>query len=492
MRPRIVAGVVVCVLGALAWIAPQVRRTLIRDVTRWDAVPAEPAAIPGGAGLGLVPALRTRVVVIDGLSAEVAATLDALGALCGRGVSATIDVGFPTVSLPVQVALWSGLTQQQTGVVNRYERPLDPPLVGIPSQVADSWAIAEDHGWIVRSLGFAKVEPAADPASPVKDAAPEAWRELWQAHAIAAVSSTARLVFIHILRVDTAGHRHGGEAPAYRTAAREADALLARLVAADAGARWFVLSDHGHLPGGGHGGEERELRQVTGCVAGPGVAVGHGKLIHLVDISRAIADSTATTLARGARGRPFTAALATPLAPDDALPAMALGPGAVAFLILAAGFGLTLGAARTWWLAPWWFVGACLALVLVRGEPTLSTPFIYKPAGRDMYLVWLPMVVAAFAVTLLGVRRQPLVRVVAAQLAFPIAAAAAALTASGAWPAVLGAEIAPVVPRFTAYASPLLLMASHGAAAVALAALATLVRPAFGRPAPPAPPRTAP
>ncbi len=492
MRPRIVAGVVVCALGALAWVAPRVRRALIYDVTHWDAPPAPPATFPGAAGVGLGATPRTRVVVIDGLSAEVAASLGTFGALCARGVSATVDVGFPTVSLPVEVALWSGLTQQQTGIVNRYERPLVPPLVGIPSAVADSWAVAEDHGWIVRSLGFARVEPAADPADPVKDAAPAAWREVWQAHAIAAVTSAARLVFVHILRVDTAGHRHGGDSQAYRTAAREADAVLARLLAADAGARWFVLSDHGHLPGGGHGGEERELRQITGCLAGPGVAVGHGKLIHLVDLSRAIADSTHTPLARDARGRPLAAALATPLAPDDAVPAMALGPGAVAFLVLAAGVGLTLGAARLWWLAPWWFVASIFALVLVRGEPTLSTPFIYKPAGRDMYLVWLPMVLAGFAVTLLGVRRQPLLRVVAAQLALPVAAAAAALTAAGAWPAVFGAELAPVVPRFTAYASPLLLMVAHGAAAVALAALATLVRPAFGRRAPPEPPRSAP
>jgi hypothetical protein len=492
MRPRIVAGVVACVLAALAWVMPQLRRTLLFDVTHWDAVPSAPALLPAGVGPGLAATPRTRVVLIDGLSAETAATLPAFAALCARGASATVDVGFPSVSLPVEVALWSGLTQQQTGVVNRYERPLEPPLVGIPSQVAGSWAVAEDHGWIVRSLGFAQTEPAADPRDHVKDAEPAAWRQAWQAHALIAVASAARLVFVHILRVDTAGHQHGGDSAAYRIAAHEADALLARLVAADPGARWFAVSDHGHLPGGGHGGEERAIRQVTGCVAGPGVALGHGARIHVVDVARAIADSTAVTLPSGAPGRPFAAALATPLGIDDAVPAMALGSGAVAFLVLAAGLALTLLAARSWWLAPWWFVAACIALVAIRGEPTLSAPFIYKPAGRDMYLVWLPTVAAAFVITLRGVRRQPLVRVVAAQLALPLAAAAAALTAAGAWSAVLGAEVAPVVPRFTAYASPLLLMASHGAAAVALAALATLVRPAIGRSAPPVPPQTAP
>jgi hypothetical protein len=328
----------------------------------------------------------------------------------------------------------------------------------------------------------------------VRDAAPDAWQAGWQARASAAVTSSAALVFIHILRVDTAGHRHGGDSPEYRAAATEADAILEALVELDRSARWFLLSDHGHLAGphGGHGGEEREVRQVEGCIVGPGLAPQRGTLVHLVDIARAIADSTGAALDRESRGRPLGAALAAPLAPDDALPAMTLGAAAAALLVFAAGLGLTMFAARVWWLAPWWFVLACLVLVMVRGEPTLSTPFVYPPAGREMYLVWLPTLALGFAATLFGARRTALVRAAVAQLAVPIAAAAAALTACGAWSAVLGAEVAPVVPRFTAYTSPLLLMASHGAAAVALAALATLVRPGFGRPAPPEPPRTEP
>jgi hypothetical protein len=494
MRHRISALAVACALAALAWELPQLRRRLLYDVTRWDATPREPAAIPGGAGLGLVPAARTRVVLIDGLSAEAASKLRVWQALCGRGVATLVDVGFPTVSLPIEVTLWSGLTQQQTGIVNRYERPLDPPLRGIPSQVAGSWAVAESHGWIVRSLGFATTEPAADPADPARDAAPESWQAAWQARAAAAVASTARLVFVHILRVDTAGHAHGGDSPEYRAAASEADAILEALVDLDHGARWFLLSDHGHLggPHGGHGGEEREVRQVEGCIVGPGIAIRRGRLVHLTDIARALADSTATRLDAASPGRPLGGALAAPLAPDDALPAMTLGAGAAAMLAFAAGLALTIVAARVWWLAPWWFVLACVALVMIRGEPTLSTPFVYPQAGREMYLVWLPLLALAFAATLFGARRTTLLRAACAQLAVPFAAAASALTACGAWSAVFGAEVAPVVPRFTAYTSPVLLMAAHGAAAVALAALATIVRPGSGRPARPEPPRTEP
>ena len=492
MRSRILGLATVCALAALAALLPAARHRLIAAVTRDDALPSEPATLPTATGAPLPPAARTRVVLVDGLSADTAHAMARWQALCARGVHATIDVGFPTVSLPVQVSLWTGLTQQQTGVVNNHgERPRAPPPLGIPSQIAGSWAVAENHGWIVRSLGFAITEPAADPADPshARDLAADAWRAAWPTRAAAAVMSPVPLAFVHILEVDVAGHQHGGDSREYRAAAADADRQVAALVAAAPTARWFLLADHGHLPAGGHGGEERELRQVEACVLGPGIAAQSAGLLHLVDVSRAIADSTGAHLDPAARGRPFAAALAAPLAPSDALPSLPLGDGALAVLVLAIGIALTIVTVRAWWLAPWWFVLACTALIVIRGEPTLSMSYIYRPAGRDMYLVWLPCLAPALAATWFGRAR---LRAVVAQLALPLAALATVLTASGAWSTVLGADVAPVVPTFTAYASPLLLMVAHGAAAVALAALATLVRPAFDRRARPAPPQTAP
>ena len=117
---------------------------------------------------------------------------------------------------------------------------------------------------------------------------------------------------------------------------------------------------------------------------------------------------------------------------------------------------------------------------------------IYAPEGRDMYLTWLPAIALAVATTLVGLRRTTIARVVVSQIALPIAAAAAIITACGAWPAVFGEPVAPVVPRYTAWMSPILLMVAHGAAAVALAGLATLVRPGSDRFARQAPPRSEP
>jgi len=493
MRHRIAALIAVAALALIAWWLPQLRRTLIRAVVTFDARATEPAPLPGGAGPGLTKVARTRVVLIDGLSAPVAKTLPTWTALCKAGATLEVEVGFPTVSLPVEVALWTGLTQQQTGIVYRSGRPLVPPIDrhGIPAQIAGSWAIAENYGYIVRSLGFSRVEPAADPTRPGKDANPEAWATQWEARALEAVKSPTPLVFVHILRVDTAGHKHGMDAQ-YGKVALEADAILAKLHAADPGARWFLLSDHGHVATGGHGGEEPHVRHVQSCITGPGVVQSTSGLVHVVDVARSIADSTGATLDPASRGRPLSAAMFNPLTADQGLPPMGLGSGAIAIFILVAGLGLSSWGVRRWWLAPWWFVIGCATLIFMKGMPSLSTPMIYKPEGREMYLMWLPALAIAVGATWAGMSRTTLLRVIVSQLALPFAAAAAVVTAAAAWPTVLGAEIAPVVPRFTAWMSPLILIAAHGAAAVALGVLAISVRRWFGRHEPEAPPRNEP
>jgi hypothetical protein len=488
LRYRLTLAACIVALSAVAWFLPKLRRDLIHDITTWDAPTTDPAPLPAGNGPGLAPVAHTRVILVDGLTEDVAKTLPNWTALCKRGVTLRVDVGFPTISLPVEVALWSGLTQQQTGVVFRDRRPLVPPLANsIPAHVK-SHAVAEYHGWIARSLGFTQVEPPGDPQSTWRDLDAEAWKQQWEARALAAVSEDTPLVFVHVLRVDSAGHS-SGIGPKYLHVAGEADAIVGKLVAADPTARWFLLSDHGHVAAGGHGGEELGVRQVQSCIAGPGITPGTvGALVHVVDVAKALADSTGTKLDVHSRGRPYSAALAVPLDRDQAVPPMALGTGAAAIFVLVAGLALVTWGVRKWWLAPWWFIAGCVSLVLVRGEPTLSSCMIYAPEGRDMWLVWLPAVALATVATVIGLRKTTIARVMVAQIALPIAAAAAAITATGAWPAVVGGHVAPVVPRYTAYLSPILLMVAHGAAAVALAGLATLVRPRSDRSSRPEPP----
>ncbi|HEY3807204.1 MAG TPA: alkaline phosphatase family protein [Kofleriaceae bacterium] len=484
--PRLaIAAVLAVVLLAVAWALPHVRHRVIHAITYDDGTPGPSVRFPDvkrtPAMQPLVPADRVRVVLVDGLAEANTRDLPAWRELCDRGLALEIDVGFPTVSLPVEVALWSGLTQQQTGVLMRSDHPLVPPLAGgIPSKVPGSRAVAEDHGWIVRSLGFADARPPAERDDPVQDADPVAWREVWLARAREAVASDARLVFVHVLRVDTMGHRAGRASPLYAATAGQADAIVGELVAMSPDARWFLLSDHGHLDDGGHGGEERELRRVEGCIAGPGVAHpsarGRGGPIHIVDVARAIADSVGVTLDARSPARPLPTALAAPFDGDQAVPALPLTTGALVIFLIVAGAAASYVAAGRWWLWPWWFPVACASLALVRGLPTLSMTMVYAPAGRAMYVTWLPSLVLAAIATYFGLARTSLPRALIAQLALPVAALAAVITACGAWRTIFGASIAPVVPHYTAWLSALLLLSAHGAAAVALGIVARCVR----------------
>src|SRR5205823_465147 len=148
---------------------------------------------------------------------------------------------------------------------------------------------------------------------------------------------------------------------------------------------------------------------------------------HVVDVARAIADSAGVKLDRESRGRPLSVVLAAPLAPNQALPPIALGAGAIAIFLLVAGAAASSWGVRRWLVAPWWLLAACAGLYLIRGEPTLSMPMVYAPEGRAMYVTWLPALALAAAATWYGLAHTTLLRIVVAQLALPFAGLAAAL-----------------------------------------------------------------
>jgi predicted AlkP superfamily pyrophosphatase or phosphodiesterase len=86
-----------------------------------------------------------------------------------------------------------------------------------------------------------------------------------------------RVSFVYLGAVDIAGHLIGAGAD-YHLAVRAADRRVARLVAA-VGTRpdsedWTIVmvTDHGHLDGGGHGGREPEVLTAWAAISGPGAS----------------------------------------------------------------------------------------------------------------------------------------------------------------------------------------------------------------------------
>ena len=126
------------------------------------------------------------------------------------------------------------------------------------------------------------------------DAAGEAGLAAWDAadeaitgRAAAILAEEApRVSFVYLGAVDYTGHAAGSGA-AYRAALRAADQRVGRLVAAvrsrpsGPGETWtiVVVTDHGHLDEGGHGGREPEVATAWAAAAGPGIVPGDPPLI---------------------------------------------------------------------------------------------------------------------------------------------------------------------------------------------------------------------
>lgn len=468
-RTRIAA---VVLLAALAWTSYALRRAAIASFFT-DGPGAVAPAWPRDAGPGDGAASRVRVVLLDGLSRAHAAGLPELSRRCATGIDTVVDVGFPTVSMPVQHALWTGRTQQQSGVQYRIGRIDPPPADALPIRVPSSVAVGESHRDIVHSFGFARTEPALDRDE--IEAAGSAWREgEFEAEAEAAVASDAALAFVHVLRIDEAGHAFGGASPEYATAAAEADAMLARWVAADPSpgrTRWFVLADHGHREGGGHGDAEPEIRLVRACifgdVAGPLV---EPTPVHLVDLHRALADALGLAPAPDAVGRTLAMAWASP-EPDATLPRVAAIDRGIAGLAALAAIALAVR-----WLGAYaiaailWPCVAWLGVAVVHGAITLSNPVVYPPLGAAVLLASLPGFAVLGAAMHRAARRVGVARATAGLLAPGVGAWLGVAWLAGVPQALVGGP-PPLVPFVSGWASVLATIVAGGFAVAALVAL---------------------
>lgn len=479
-----VPGWLAALLGAGALYALSVgamaaRRSFVRAVVSRDGPVSSDLSLPPSDGPGLARVEHARVVLLDGLGAAAAAGLPNLSAVCAAGQELRVDVGFPTVSLPVQAALWTGRTQQQTGLYYR-SKQLEAPAEGsIAGQVADSVAVAESHPEIVRSFGFSRVRP--DPLTDPED--PEQWRPLFDEAATLAVASPARLVHVHVLRIDEAGHKSGAASQAYADAVATADALLGRLRAAGpADALWLVLADHGHTPAGGHGNEAPEIRVVRACLAGPGIAPSQTPMqMHLVDVARALADALGAVLPADARGRAWP--VGDPAA-DATVPRPGTGRWLAAALVvaLALALGVRSGRSQSSWMAWPWAAAVGLAGVAVYpGWPSLAEQAVFAPKGQALWYGCLPAAAVALG---LGFGSAGPRRSAAAQLVPALGLLLGALIlCRGAelWllPALgLGEPGAPLMPRWTAVSSVLFVLLTAIAEG---AALAWLLSPALAR-----------
>lgn len=136
-------------------------------------------------------------------------------------------------------------------------------------------------------------------------------------------ASTA-LVLIHIDQVDYAGHHEGGALnPNWDAAAKRSDDLLGEILALlDLQKDTIVvLSDHGHIDQGGHGGPDPVVLVQPFVLAGAGVKPGSYGEIQMVDIAPTLAVLLGANIPASSQGSVRAEMLNLPPASASALPA---------------------------------------------------------------------------------------------------------------------------------------------------------------------------
>jgi predicted AlkP superfamily pyrophosphatase or phosphodiesterase len=250
----------------------------------------------------MVPTLRHVLVIgVDGvrfdvLGPEVTPVIWEFGSLGSLG-PVPIDETTPTWSGPCWATTVTGCGVDGHGITGNdltgHRLAEHPDFVtlatraGRPTLVAVSgWpplALAEDGGPLFAETARREFVPVAEVSLEAWDAADEAVTAL--AASILA-GDGPRLSFVYLGAVDITGHAVGA-GTAYREAARAADQRVGRLLAAvrsrpryaEEGWTTVVVTDHGHLDAGGHGGREPEVATAWAAAAGPGIEPGGQPLI---------------------------------------------------------------------------------------------------------------------------------------------------------------------------------------------------------------------
>ncbi len=243
---------------------------------------------------GSVLVIGVDGVRFDLLGPDTTPSIWALGQ-AGFLAPAGIDAATPTWSGPCWATIATGAGVDGHGIIGNDltgHRLADHPdfitratQAGLSTLLAVSgWpalALSEDGGPLFAQATRREFVPATETSVAAWDAADEAITGL---AAKILAEEGPRAAFVYLGAVDIAGHLTGAGA-AYRAAAQAADQRAGRLLAAvrsrPAQENWtiVVVTDHGHLDRGGHGGREPEVTTAWAAAAGPGILPGAPPLI---------------------------------------------------------------------------------------------------------------------------------------------------------------------------------------------------------------------
>ncbi len=320
---KIISGLVTCLILAIAsyFLATAMIDSLYGYRSPLRETPPQP-----GSSLGQPATRRVVFVLIDGLRYDTSLQTDimpVLGQLRQGGASATMHSRPPSFSEPGYSCLLTGAWPALS----------DGPAINldyadIPAWTQDNLFSAAARAGLSTAVSgyywFEKLIPqdavTAHFYTPGDDR--QADRAVVDA-ALPMLAQNYQLVLIHIDQVDYAGHHEGGpNSPNWAAAAGRADALLGEIVSKldltqDT---LLVVSDHGHIDTGGHGGIEPVVLTEPFVLAGKDVKPGQYGDVQMVDVAPTLAALLGTNLPASAQGQPLVEMLDLPPALTAALP----------------------------------------------------------------------------------------------------------------------------------------------------------------------------
>ncbi|BAV91654.1 alkaline phosphatase family protein [Candidatus Desulfovibrio trichonymphae] len=201
------------------------------------------------------------IILLDGLRAATARRcFSYVRSLERAGAAGYVELTaeLPPFSRPIYATLLSGHAPVLTGIVHNDDARLCPtPTIFHLAQKNGLVTAAAAYCWISELCNAAPFVAGQhrltnDVTLPIahglfysSDAYPD--DELFHDAEWLRLQYQPHILLVHSMGIDHAGHMHGADSPAYRDAARNADALLARFLPhwLDAGYAALITSDHG-------------------------------------------------------------------------------------------------------------------------------------------------------------------------------------------------------------------------------------------------------
>ena len=270
-----------------------------------------------GAVLGRPDTRRVVFVLVDGLRYDTAIdaqTMPFLNELRQQGAWAKMHSQPPSYSEPVYTVLFTGAWPELS----------DGPTINVPYEEIRAWTQDNLFSAVKRTglktavsgyYWFEKLIPQADVDdhfyTPGEDQ--EADRQVLRAALPWLEGNAHQLVLIHLDQVDYAGHHEGGPLdPRWNAAAQRSDELLRKIAAQlDLSQDTLVVvSDHGHIARGGHGGQDADVLVEPFLLAGAGVSPGEYDDVDMVDVAPTLAALLGINIPASSQGRVLSEMLA--------------------------------------------------------------------------------------------------------------------------------------------------------------------------------------